>query len=192
MSDFTANDKEAPPAIDELPMPRRSPIGQLALTRSAPHGSWGFWTVLPTAGPWTWGNFRGGKASIPSFSTHYSERSPSPRSLVSTPTPPAPYQGRSSRRSSGRRHCITGCIVGLATCSRSSAVLPRGDREGTERNPRAIGAASTAANAAYIKLAFRRVLSDSEFSVVADLGCGTGERLVGLARHFYGQLGYQA
>jgi SAM-dependent methyltransferase len=67
--------------------------------------------------------------------------------------------------------------------------VARGEREGTDRNPRAIGAASSAANAAYFEPVFRQVLSEIEFSGVADLGCGTGERLVDLARDFPGSRG---
>lgn len=54
----------------------------------------------------------------------------------------------------------------------------RGDSEGTQRNARAISVASSEANAAYFNPVFQRVLADLEFNVVADLGCGAGQRLI--------------
>jgi phenylpyruvate C(3)-methyltransferase len=56
--------------------------------------------------------------------------------------------------------------------------VAKGDREGTERDARAIGIASREANAAYFDPVFRRLLADIDFDVVADLGSGAGQRLI--------------
>jgi len=58
------------------------------------------------------------------------------------------------------------------------ADIARGQTEGIERNATAISVASAEANARYFDPVFHEMLNSIDFSVVADLGAGSGRRLI--------------